>query len=90
MESMQGRVETVLEREFPKCEIELEPREGGKIGGVLVWQGFEAVEQIDRQHALWEVLRKHLSEEDRLAITAIFAITPLELEVMREEQEIAG
>jgi hypothetical protein len=90
MESLQERVEIVLEREFPKSEIDLEPREGGKVGGFLVWRGFESVEQIDRQHKLWEVLRKHISEEDRLAITAIFAITPLEQEVMREEQEIAG
>ena len=86
---MEEQLRVILEEEFPGSEVDVDPRPGGKVGGFLIWKDFEQMEQIDRQHKIWEVLKKRLSPEQLLSITAIFALTPVEQEEMTEDQEVA-
>lgn len=86
MEDLPERLTDLLKRHFPGAEISLDPTYAPKVGGLVVWQGFDDVEQIVRQHQLWDVIRANLSAEEQLRITAILTMTPTEMAIMNEEQ----
>jgi hypothetical protein len=67
-----------------RAELELTPS-ADKIGGFLVWKGFEGEPHIDRQKQVWSVLRKHLQREDQRKITAILTVSPAEMAGIRDE-----
>ena len=85
MEELINRLSSLLLEEFPKAEVVLEqasPAE--KVGGFLIWSGFDGMEQIDRQQRLSGVIRSKLPREDQLRITAILTVTPDERSVPTE------
>lgn len=85
MEELINRLNSLLLAEFPDAEVVLEqasPAE--KVGGFLIWSGFDGMEQIDRQQRLSDVIRSKLPREDQLRITAIFTVTPDERSVPTE------
>ncbi len=82
MEELIDRLRNLLEAEFPGAEVELEAASPtDKLGGFLIWKGFEGMEQIDRQEKLANVIRSRLPHEDQLRISAILTITPDERSV---------
>jgi hypothetical protein len=58
------------------------PPGGDRIGGVLVWGGFEGLDQIDRQRELWAVLRRDLTPEEQAQISLLMTVTPREFELI--------
>lgn len=74
----------ILEEAFPGGRVEdlEEAPAGARIGGVLVWEGFDGMEPIDRQAELWRVLREKLSAEQQQQVSLIMAFTPRELEAI--------
>ncbi|MCK4515194.1 MAG: hypothetical protein KAU31_08050 [Spirochaetaceae bacterium] len=85
MEELMNQLRTLLLAEFPDAEVVLEqasPTE--KVGGFLIWSGFDGMEQIDRQQRLAAVIRSKLSRADQLRITAILTVTPDERSVPTE------
>ena len=85
MATLMERLQHVLTEHFPGSIAELEqanPSE--KIGGYLIWDGFEDLEQLDRQRRLGQVVRSGLPREDQLRVTTIFTFTPTEVALMRE------
>jgi hypothetical protein len=85
MEDLINRLRALLEAEFPNAVVELEqasPAE--KVGGFLIWRGFEGMEQIERQQRLSDVIRSNLSRDDQIRITAILTVTPDERSVPTE------
>jgi len=54
-----------------------------KIAGALIWDGFTGKDQIDRQRAVRDLVRRELSEEDQRRLSAILTLTTAELAVMR-------
>ena len=85
MEEIIDKVEQVLKRAFRGATTELElVRPGGKIGGFLIWSGFEGVEQIDRQRELARVIHEKLRAEDLSRLTTILTMTPEESAAMKE------
>lgn len=85
MEPLIEKITRLLEGNFVGSTIELEPAVPSvKIGGSLVWAGFEGHEQIERQQQMWRILRNNLSKEELSQITAILTFTPDEMSVMRE------
>jgi hypothetical protein len=86
MDKLMKRVREVLRKEFPGCSPELEQvRPLKKVGGFLVWDGFEELEQLERQRRLSKALRKHLSPDELAGVTTILTMTPNEVAVMRED-----
>lgn len=82
MADLINRLQDVLDKAFPGAEIELEQaRPTEKVGGVLIWSGFEGMEQIDRQRKLAQVIRDALPREDQVLITLI-------LTLIREEKSV--
>lgn len=85
MEEFLNNLRSVLYEAFPGSELDLEPRSEDRMGGFLVWDGFEELDLPDRQAAIWSQIREHLSPEDQRRINYIFALTPHELAVMQED-----
>lgn len=84
MEALIRKLRKILKTQFVGAEPELE--QAGpldKIGGYLIWRGFEGVEQLDRQRQLNRAIRERLSVEEQLHITTILTVTPDEVAVMR-------
>jgi len=80
------KVAEVLQREFPGSTPELEQaRPLQKVGGYLIWSGFEGVEQIDRQRQLTGAIKRNLPAHEQLLVTTILTMTPQESELMRTE-----
>ena len=80
------RLQRLFAGRFPGATAELEkvtPLK--KVGGFLVWDGFEGVEQIDRQRRLRTVIRENLPPEEQAKVTTILTVTPAEVAVMREQ-----
>jgi acid stress-induced BolA-like protein IbaG/YrbA len=79
------RLRQALEEKFPDAETELERFPGTKkIGGYLIWDGFEGFDQLERQQLLSNALRESLGDDYRSRVTTIFTLTPAENMVMRE------
>ena len=82
MADLIDRLRDLLSKAFPGAEVELEQaRPAEKIGGSLIWSGFEGMEQIDRQQKLAQVIRDALPREDQISITLI-------LTLIREERSV--
>jgi acid stress-induced BolA-like protein IbaG/YrbA len=85
MEELIAKLRELLAGEFRGAEIELEPAPPAqKVAGFLVWSGFQGMEQLKRQDRLWRVLKKGLSKNEQLQITAILTVTPEEWAVSKE------
>jgi hypothetical protein len=81
-----NRLKELLASHFPGATADLETVAPiNKVGGFLKWDGFEAVEQIDRQRRLRAVIREELSRQEQSQLTTILTVTPAEVQVMREQ-----
>jgi stress-induced morphogen len=85
MEDFLQVVTDLLQRHFPASQLEVERASGDRVGGFLMWEGFTGVEQIERQRAVWKVLRDNLTASDQLRIAAILTLTPEEMTVARAD-----
>ncbi len=85
MEALMQKINGVLKSAFPDATAELEQAApADKVGGLLIWAGFEGMEHIKRQNRLWAVLKKGLTRQEQLRITAILTLTPEERTVSQE------
>jgi hypothetical protein len=84
MEELIERLTRLFSSQFSGSVAELEPvRPIDKVGGYLIWEGFEEMEQIDRQRQVSNVVRT-LVPGDRSRVTTILTLTPAEAMAMRE------
>ena len=73
------KLTAVLSKNFPDASIKVEQAGSNKkLGGMVVWNGFDGIDQVDRQRELWSVLKKTLSPEEQLKISAILTMAPVE------------
>ena len=78
-----GRVKEILERHFDGAAVKVDRFSGArKVSGQIVWKRFEDQEQIDRQRAVYNVLRDELGADAR-GVSIILAYTPHEVKMMR-------
>ena len=76
------QVEALLQERFPGADIMLEPDYYSKrVIGHLIWNGFEDLEQIDRQDLVLSWLRQQLGEEAR-RVSTILTYSPNEYHMM--------
>lgn len=79
----------LLRQHIPGCEPLLEPSTSRsfRVGGILLWDGFEGESQKTRQRRFWSVLENNLSEEQMERITGVLTFTPWEWKVMQDNAE---
>ena len=76
------RVRDVLNENFSGAQVSVEDYDGEeRVGGYILWDGFDDQEPIDRQLAIFKVLRDKLGSEAQ-RVSLIFAYTPREWEIM--------
>ena len=56
-----------------------------RVGGFLIWDGFDGINQHERQHQVWEMMRSELSSEALQRVIAVLTLTPLEEKVMLDD-----
>jgi hypothetical protein len=84
MEELMQALRDLFAREFPGSAAELEQvRPLQKVGGFLIWEGFEGQEQLERQRAVSRAIRQ-LDPGAQLQLSTILTVTPEEIAVMRE------
>jgi len=81
------RVRKAIRDCFPTARLEDFGRTSkfDRIGGVLIWSGFEGLDMIDRHEKLWSALKQKLSADDRAQCTLIMTLTPKELEDIQSD-----
>jgi acid stress-induced BolA-like protein IbaG/YrbA len=70
------RVKTILEEGFNPAEVGLSTR-----NGIVVWvisERFESMDDMERQEAVWDLLGKSLTREERNLVSIVVAVTPKE------------
>ena len=87
MERIKSELEQWLPDQLPGARVEVDPlRRGYKISGIVIWQGFDGLEPIDRYALLRKHLHSHFSPEEQGRISMIITLTPAEYAVYREPQ----
>jgi len=84
MAELTQKVKQLVCKHFDGAELpELESAApGGRIGGVLIWKGFDGHDQVERQEMLWDLLRQNLERDDLQMISLIMTLTPQEREAI--------
>ena len=76
---LRSKLRRVLAQSFPKARLQIDhSRSVDKYSGMILWDGFEGQDQVDRQSRLWEAIRARLSAEEQQRISAILTLTPTE------------
>jgi hypothetical protein len=89
MGEVEDRVAEVIEKNFPdgRSHLAVIPM-SGRVGGYVVLEGFDDLDQKERQDKLWSVLRHALKPEEQLGVTMIFTLTPHEFEVTQDVDDV--
>lgn len=83
METFLQTIADLLHNHFPGSEVEMERIGDERFSGFLIWDGFAGREQIERQRAVWAMLRQSLSTEEQRKVAAILTLTPEEMTAAR-------
>lgn len=85
METFEDKLILFLKEQFDGVQCDLDCLPTGKVTGALIWGGFAKHDHAERQHVLWEKLKREFSNREDLAkIGAILTLTPEEYEVELE------
>jgi acid stress-induced BolA-like protein IbaG/YrbA len=84
MEKFIQKLTDLLHAGFPGSDVEIEIAvPGQRVRGLLVWNGFQGLEPIERQDRVWDFLEKQLSRDEQLGITTMLTLTPEEMTAAR-------
>jgi hypothetical protein len=84
MERLVTKVRRAFRARFPNARFRLDKVEiEERLSGLLIWQGFDEFDQVDRQTKVRNVLQRSLTQEEREHVGAILTVTPDELEIIR-------
>jgi hypothetical protein len=75
MDKLISKVKRIIAKTLPGAKMHLW-RQGGTVGGVLAWTGFEGMAQIDRQVKLRSAINSSLDVEERPQVSFILTMTP--------------
>lgn len=81
------QVEALVHSTFPGASLHdfgEVPGLGGKIGGCVVWDGFSALDHLERQNQLWDALKGAFELAQLRQISMIMTFTPHEMLVLDE------
>ncbi len=67
-------VKRILQAGFPGAKLELKSIASGRVTGALIWDGFDALPQIDRQSRLRKAISA-LPVDKQLKVSLILTLT---------------
>jgi acid stress-induced BolA-like protein IbaG/YrbA len=72
------RLEHLLRERFGGMDIDLEPLgQTGRLSGVLIWDGFQGLDFVDRQERIWSAIRDAF-KADATQVSTLITLTPAE------------
>ena len=84
MANLTTSLKKALSTAFPRSQFRPEVNKADKrIGGVLVWDGFQDIDQIDRQRMVREALDRVIQGDPRRDIAFIITVTHAEMAVLK-------
>ena len=81
-DNMEQQVKGALAQAFAGSELELDTSPDGRYSGLLIWEGFEDQDSIDRHLRVKQAL-DDLLKEDAENVGMLFTYTPREMAAMR-------
>lgn len=84
MEELAEEIRALIEGHFEGAQADIEPISEHKVGGTVLWNGFDEQRQSDRQQELWDFLRNNLNPRQQMGIATLLTFTQLEVEEMQE------
>ncbi len=88
MEQLIQHLSEIFALDYPGSQMQLSQTPSTmKVGGFILWDGFEDKTQIERQRMVWQTLRERLPVQDQQRITAILTLTPLEHTSILEDED---
>jgi|SRR5580658_7315772 hypothetical protein len=85
MDKLIAKIKRIVAENFPGAKLQLS-RRTGQVEGVLVWQGFDRMFQIDRQVKLRRAINASLSAQDRPKVSFILTMTEMEQKAIADEE----
>lgn len=79
---MEQQLRAALQQAFARSEVELDTSPDGAYSGLLIWDGFEDQDSIDRHRRVKQAL-VDLLKEDAENVGMLFTYTPREMAAMR-------
>jgi hypothetical protein len=83
MDKFIRKLRKLIAHHFAGGRLELRRLDAGRVSGLLTWDGFDEIEQIERQRAIWRVLRANLTPEEQLRVAAILTMSIEEMAAAR-------
>jgi acid stress-induced BolA-like protein IbaG/YrbA len=81
MDDLVTEIRAILERQFPGARVDIEETvPGRKVGGEVISELFDDLDQVDRQSAVWDTLRSNLNKEQLSQVGVILTLTPFEIQ----------
>ncbi len=85
MEKFLRKLIKTLKQEFPGADTDIEITvPGQKVGGFVIWDGFEDMDSVDRHELMWERLEQRLTKDECRSVNALFAMTTSEMAMARQ------
>lgn len=60
----------------------------GRVGGYIVWPGFEDASQRERQSRVWNILRSELQPAELQQVSAVLTLSPNEEDAIMEREPV--
>ncbi len=79
---MEQKVREALAKAFAGSEVELDTLSDGRYSGLLIWDGFQDQDSLDRHERVKQAMAD-LLKEDAKNVGIFFTYTPREMAAMR-------
>lgn len=84
MEELAEEIRALIEANLKGAQVDVEPVSEYRVGGTVLWDGFDGQRQSDRQRVLWGLLRTHLNAQQQMGLGTLVTFTPQEIEEMQQ------
>ncbi len=81
---MEQQIREALTQAFAGSELELDTAPDGRFSGLLIWDGFEDEDSVDRHRRVKQALAAALNDEAK-NVGMLFTYTPKEMSAMRAD-----
>jgi hypothetical protein len=89
MDKVLQKLKKVLKEEFPSATLDLKRDwDRSRIGGFIIWRGFNGKEFGERHERVWKVIRQHMSNEEQEELATFWTLNPIEQKVRLESLEL--
>ena len=86
METMMNKLDRSMKLRFPGAQTELDPFEPpSRVGGLVIWDGFEGMGMELRVKKVYEAMKKDLKPAELKRVAIIIPLTPEEMIIRRDE-----